>query len=223
MGKPHFNEEDDDRIEDRSPLRPGMIYEVIRREGDEEMSRSNRSLILSGFAAGLAISMSFVAEAMIGRRLPDTGWGELLADFGYSIGFVIVIIGRLQLFTEHTVTAVLPVAYAPTPRNIARLLRLWAVVLAANVVGATIAAGFFMTTGALPDEGVEAVLKIGRHLTHDPFWIVMAKGVGAGFLIAALVWMLPAAGAPIHWRLRILSARTARSMLLICGKRGSPT
>lgn len=195
MDHPKFDYKDDKRIEAQMPLRPELMYEVIRREGDEELSRTFRSLVLSGFAAGLAISMSVVAEAMIARRLPETGWGELLADFGYCIGFVMVIIGRLQLFTEHTVTAVLPVAYSPTPRNLGRLCRLWAIVLGANVVGATVAAWFFVSSGALPPEGVEAVLTIGRHMTHDPFMIVLVKGVGAGFLIAALVWMLPAAGA----------------------------
>lgn len=193
--RPSFDRKDDKRISDSAALRPDLVYEVIRREGESELGRGARGLIFSAIAAGLAISFSVVAEAMIAARLPHEPWAELIADMGYTVGFVMVIIGRLQLFTEHTVTAVLPVVYAPTGDNLWRLLRLWLLVLGGNVVGTVIAAWFLILSGALPQAGIDAVIDIGRHMTGDPFWITVAKGVGAGFLIAALVWMLPAAGA----------------------------
>ncbi|MEL7466179.1 MAG: formate/nitrite transporter family protein [Pseudomonadota bacterium] len=195
MTAPTFSEEDDRKIDERGALGADLVYEVIRREGAEELARPLQSLAFSGFAAGLAISVSVVAEAIIAKRLPDAEWAGLIADFGYCFGFLIVIVGRLQLFTEHAVTAVLPVTYAPTASNFMRLFRLWSIVLAANVVGAIIAGGFLVGSGALGDEGVAAVLDIGRHMTGDPFFVTFVKGVGAGFLIAALVWMLPSAGA----------------------------
>lgn len=193
MTGPTFDERDDEKIDDTAALRADLVYEVIRREGEEELKRPLRSLIWSGVAAGVAISASVVAEAMIARRLPDADWAELVADMGYSLGFLIVIMGRFQLFTEHTVTAVLPVTYAPTVKNFRLLARLWTVVLASNVAGGTAAGWFLVSSGALPADGVAAVLDIGRHLTGDPFLTTVAKGVGAGFLIAALVWMLPSA------------------------------
>jgi formate/nitrite transporter FocA (FNT family) len=49
----------------------------------------------------------------------------LLENLGYTFGFVIVILARQQLFTENTVTAVLPMMHKPTPGNIGLLLRLW--------------------------------------------------------------------------------------------------
>lgn len=195
MAEPDFTRSEDRKIDDNSALRPDLVYEVIRREGDEELSRSQRSLVLSSLAAGLAISASVIGEAMIGKQLPDEPWAELVADIGYTFGFIIVILGRLQLFTEHTITAVLPIAYSPTPKNILRLLRIWALVLAGNVVGSIIAAWYLVHSGAFDPDAVTAVLELGRHIVGDPFHIVIAKGVGAGFLIAALVWMLPSAGA----------------------------
>lgn len=195
MPKPTFDHEDDKKIDDNSSLRPDLVYEVIRREGDEELDRSKRSLTLASFAAGLAISASVFGEAAIARQLPDEPWAALVADFGYTFGFIIVILGRLQLFTEHTITAVLPVTYAPTPHNFLRLLRLWGIVLTGNVAGAIVAAWYLVATGALTPDAVDAVIDIGHHIMGDPFHIVVAKGVGAGFLIAALVWMLPSAGA----------------------------
>lgn len=194
MPKPTFDYEDDKKIDDSSSLRPDLVYEIIRREGDEELDRSNRSLTLASIAAGLAISASVFGEAMIARQLPDAPWAELVADIGYTFGFIIVILGRLQLFTEHTITAVLPVAYAPTPRNLLRLFRLWGLVLLGNVAGAIVAAWYLVDTGALGPDAVAAVMDIGHHIMGDPFHIVVAKGIGAGFLIAALVWMLPSAG-----------------------------
>lgn len=194
MEEPDFNRNDDRKIDDNSALRPDLVYEVIRREGEDELDRSHRSLMLSSAAAGLAISASVIGEAMIKKQLPDQLWAELVADIGYTFGFIIVILGRLQLFTEHTITAVLPIAYSPTPRNILRLLRIWGLVLAGNVVGCTVAAWYLVHSGAFDPDAVTAILELGRHIVGDPFHIVVAKGVGAGFLIAALVWMLPSAG-----------------------------
>lgn len=54
---------------------------------------------------------------------------------GYAIGFVIVVVGRMQLFTETTVTAMLPVICEPNWHNFGRLARLRSIVLIAKLVG----------------------------------------------------------------------------------------
>lgn len=180
-------------LDDEAQLRSDEVFEIIRREGEEELSRPTESLAWSGLAAGLAIGFSVVAEAALSKRLPDAEWAGLIADLGYTVGFLIVILGRWQLFTEHTVTAVLPICGSPTIANLWRLLRLWSVVLISNLTGAFAFAAFMTFSGALPDETVEGILHLGRHITGDPFLITIAKGMGAGFLIAALVWMLPSA------------------------------
>ncbi|MEO0361377.1 MAG: formate/nitrite transporter family protein, partial [Pseudomonadota bacterium] len=96
MSAPSFDRDDDERIAAEASLRPDLVFEVIRREGEEELRRPLRSLIWAGIAAGLAISVSCIAEAMLARRLPDAPWAELIADMGYSLGFILVILGRLQ-------------------------------------------------------------------------------------------------------------------------------
>ena len=84
------------------------------------------------------MGFSFIAEGVLRSHLPDAPWRPLISKFGYSFGFLIVIIGRQQLFTENTLTAVLPVLARRSWNSICRMLRLWAIVLAANLAGAHI-------------------------------------------------------------------------------------
>ena len=96
-------------VEDRSSPRTPVIYEVVCRLGEEEMARPAFSLWWSGVAAGMSISFSLLAQAILYTHLPDAPWRPLVADVGYTVGFVMVIMSRQQLFTENTITAVLPV------------------------------------------------------------------------------------------------------------------
>lgn len=195
MSEPNFNRAAEERIEASRPLSADQAFEVLRREGEGELRRPLASLAWSGFAAGLAMGFSVIAEAaMLARLPPDSPQSALIADFGYTIGFLIVVLGRLQLFTEQTLTPVLPICYAPTEERLRCLARLWGTVLAANLAGATVFALFMMNTPAIGPEMKDAVLALGRHAAHGGFFATAAQGVGAGFLVAALVWMLANGG-----------------------------
>lgn len=179
-----------ERVEELRPLSSDEMFEVVRLNGVEELSRPTISLAFSGLAAGLAIGFSVIAEAaVVGRLDSDAGWASLVGDMGYTVGFIIVVLGRLQLFTENTITPVLPICHAPTRRNFLALARNWSVVLTANLVGVTIFAAFLMWLPAISHEMREAVVDLGRHSVDGGFFVTMTKGVGAGFLVAALVWV----------------------------------
>ena len=130
-----------DEIEDSlktalsAPPEPVMIHDIIREDGERELARSVSALAWSGFAAGLSMGFSFLMLAIIRAHLPDAPWRILVSSFGYTTGFLIVVLGKQQLFTESTLTAVLPVLTEPKPGAIARMFRLWAVVLVSNIVG----------------------------------------------------------------------------------------
>ncbi len=96
-----------------------VVHEVIRQQGDEGAARPPLALALAGLVGGVSISASVIAEAALRVRLPDEPWAELVSGLGYTVGFIIAIMGRLQLFTENTVTAVLPVATQPNWANFA--------------------------------------------------------------------------------------------------------
>jgi hypothetical protein len=108
-GSKGVNEREVADIEERAEPRTPVIYEVVRRLGEEEMARPIVSLWWSGVAAGLSISFSLLAQAVFYVHLPDAIWRPLVTSFGYSVGFLMVVLSRQQLFTENTITVVLPV------------------------------------------------------------------------------------------------------------------
>jgi len=82
------------------------------------------------------MGFSFLAEGLFRTFLPDAPWRPLVVNLGYPFGFLIVIIGRQQLFTENTLTAIIPLLARRNLSTFFSVLRLWATVLAANIVGA---------------------------------------------------------------------------------------
>jgi formate/nitrite transporter FocA (FNT family) len=180
-------------VEEMSTPRTPVIYEVVRRMGDEEMERPTTSLWWSGVAAGVSMSFSLLAQSALEARLPDTGWKSLVTDAGYTVGFLMVVLGRQQLFTESTITVVLPVLKDFTAKNVFNMARLWAIVLVANLVGVLFAAVFWRFTPAMPDEFYPAALKLSAALIHLGWWETLLRAIGAGFLVASMVWMIPTA------------------------------
>jgi formate/nitrite transporter FocA (FNT family) len=182
-------------VEERSSPRTPVIYEIVRRLGEEEMSRPIVSLWWSGVAAGLSISFSLLAQAILRTHLPDAPWRPLVVSLGYPVGFVMVVLSRQQLFTENTVTAVLPVMAEFSAGNLARLARMWTIVLLANFAGTLFAALFCTFTPVLTPELYGAMLEISRQIVGHGWFEMMFKGVASGFLVAAMVWLLPSAEA----------------------------
>lgn len=182
---------DENSIQDAAKLSPLLIYEIIRRDGEEELERPTRSLIWSGIAAGIMISFSVLGEAIFRTYLPDTPSSYLIENLGYSLGFLLVILGRMQLFTENTITTVLPFMVTPTRQMFGRICRLWGIVLAANVVGAFAIATVFGHTAAIPPELMPALMSLSEHAVGMPAGDSFMRAIPAGILIAAIVWMLP--------------------------------
>jgi formate/nitrite transporter FocA (FNT family) len=180
-------------VEEMSTPRTPVIYEVVRRLGNEEMERPSISLWWSGVAGGLSISFSLLAQAVLETHLPEAGWRVLVTSLGYSVGFLIVILGRQQLFTESTITVVLPVLKDFSWKNLSNMGRLWAIVLIANLAGTLFAAMFCSFAPVLPDELLEGMLSISRVLVDYSWSDMFFRAITSGFLIAAMVWMMPAA------------------------------
>lgn len=183
--------EESEAVAERQSGSARVIHEVIRARGDEELARSAQGLLLSSLAAGMAICASLLGVALLRAGLPDTEWAPLVTSIGYTIGFVIVVLGNLQLFTESTVTAVLPVATNPTIRNFWRLARLWALVLVGNLAGTLIVATMIANAWIVEPEVRDAAADFSAHLMERGFWQTVAMGIPAGFLIAGIAWVLP--------------------------------
>ena len=180
-----------DAVNERMAASARVIHEVVRRRGDEELERPTGSLIWSGLAGGIAISTSVLGQALLESRLPQAAWSPLVASIGYTLGFIIVILGNLQLFTESTLSAVLPVATAPGLANLGRLLRLWGFVFAANMVGTLFIAALNHYELIGSPEQRDAMLTLSRKLLEHDWLDTVKLAVPAGFLIAAVPWLLP--------------------------------
>jgi len=186
-------EVEEQSVEQAASLSPHMIYEVIRRDGEEELARTRRSLFWSGIAAGMLISLSVLGEAVLRTYLPDTPSRYLVENIGYSLGFLAVITSRVQLFTENTITTVLPVMRQPTLKMLGAMLRLWGIVLGANVIGGFAAAALFVFTPALPVDIMTSVTALSEHAMSMSASVSFWRGIPAGVIIALIVWMLPQA------------------------------
>lgn len=125
-------------------------------------------------------------------RIPG---GFLLENLGYTFGFIIVIMARQQLFTENTVTAVLPVMHNPTLGNVGLLMRLWSVVLAGNLIGTAVAAWAFNYMPIFDEPTRQAFVSIAEDVMKNSPTEMFANAIISGWLVATMVWMFPVAGA----------------------------
>lgn len=178
-------------VDDLKSADAGQLHRAVREEGEGELQRPAGSLFWSGLAGGVAITASLIVEGAITMHLPESGGRELIVAFGYPVGFIIVILGRMQLFTESTVTAMLPLVTKPSWHALWRTLRLWGIVLAANLTGTAIVAaaiaGSWLGTPELRTAMIEVSMKIVALSPGHTF----VNAIPAGILIAMAAWVLP--------------------------------
>jgi len=180
--------------EDRLPSRAMAIHEHIRQDGEKEMERDAMALLWSAIAAGLSMGASLLAKGIFHVQLEGVPGGFLVENLGYTFGFVIVIMARQQLFTENTVTAVLPVMQNPTLSNFGLLMRLWSVVLLGNIIGTGIAAWAFEYMPIFDEPTRDAFVKIGMDVMKNTPLEMFSNAIISGWIVATMVWMFPSAG-----------------------------
>jgi formate/nitrite transporter FocA (FNT family) len=191
--------------EARSSPSGAVIYKAILKEGIDELARPSSALFWSGIAAGLSMGASLIAEGLLASYLPDAPWRPLISKLGYSIGFLVVILGRQQLFTENTLTPVLPLLQEKTVARFGGVMRLWAIVLASNLVGCLAVAWIANSDFAFSTKVQQEFARIGNQALEGGFVAHVMRGVFAGWLIALMVWLLPFAETARLWVIIILS------------------
>ncbi|MFJ5486172.1 formate/nitrite transporter family protein [Hansschlegelia beijingensis] len=189
-----LSQTEQERVEKDGAPRAVLVHEIIRQEGEDELLRPFSALALSGLAAGLSMGFSFVAGAFMAAELPDPHWRALLAPLGYSVGFLLVVLGRQQLFTESTLTALLPLLYRRDVATIKLTIRLWTIVLLANLLGTVLFALAIAGTDIADAQQRAALTEMARATVDGTFGDTLVKAIFAGWLIALMVWLLPAAG-----------------------------
>ena len=134
-----------------------VIHEIVREEGEQELKRRASAVGWSGLAAGMSMGFSFLCLGIMTSRLPSAPWAHLIASAGYTVGFVITILGRQALFTETTLSAALPLLVRRDRATLLAVLRFWAIVLVTNLVGATLFA-VLLTQKSLFDDSANQAL-----------------------------------------------------------------
>lgn len=180
---------------EQEPLKSGqIIIGQEMRQAVEELHRPSRGLFASGLIAGLGVGVSLFLMATV-MTLSEDSLAEpltaLLIANAYAVGFIIVIMGRTDLFTEYTTIAILPVLFKRA--SVRALGRLWGLVYVANLIGAALFAGFTTLVG--PALGViepSVLSRISLELVSHPWWIIVLSGLFAGWLMGLLSWLVTA-------------------------------
>ena len=196
---PNLSQEEQHDVDKNQPPRAAVLHEIIRTQGDQELARTVAALWWSALAAGLTMGLSLMGMGLLNSRLPDGEGFKVIASFGYCAGFLAVILARQQLFTENTLTAVLPVMSKPTLANAGRLLRLWTVVLVGNLCGTLLVAYVMLHLPIFDAKTDLAFLEIGRKVMENDPGQMFAKGIVSGWMIATMVWMIPSMESAKIW------------------------
>jgi len=190
---PDLNSSEQEKVQDRVAISAVVVHEAVRKEGIQELQRSSLALAWSGLAAGLSMGFSLIATGLFHAYLPAAPWRPLIVNLGYSVGFLIVVLGRQQLFTENTLTVILPLLTQPSMRLLLRVVKLWGVVFAANMLGTFLFATLITHVPVFSSAIQQSFLQLSQQSVNGAFGLTLVKGIFAGWLIALMVWLLPAA------------------------------
>ena len=196
---PDLSAKEQHEVDKNQPPRAAVLHEIIRTQGDQELERSIAALWWSALAAGLTMGLSLMGMGLLNSRLPEGEGFKVIASFGYCAGFLAVILARQQLFTENTLTAVLPIMSKPTLANFGRLFRLWTVVLVGNLCGTLLVAYVMLELPIFDSKTDLAFLDIGRKVMENDAGQMFAKGIVSGWMIATMVWMIPSMESAKMW------------------------
>jgi len=169
------------------------IYEQVANNARQELGRSSVALAISGLAGGIFMGLSGLGNAIAIALLTTPGTTPtnttlFIAKMFYPLGFIVVILGRSQLFTENTLY---PVALVLSEKkHFWNTMRLWGIVLPCNVLGALAFAAIAGLTGALRLDMVNALSQLGLEALHHPAQTIFWSGVMGGWIIATVAWLV---------------------------------
>ncbi len=164
------------------------IFQQVARNAEAELKRTSLSLAISGVTGGMFMGLSALGVGIIAALLGNSPHTFILSRMFYPLGFIVVIIGRSQLFTENTLY---PVALVlAEKRQLWNTLRLWCIVLPSNVFGALLFASLIALTPALPHNILQAIAQLGLDAAHTPASTIFWSGVMGGWIIATTAWLV---------------------------------
>ncbi|WP_247729290.1 formate/nitrite transporter family protein [Halovivax limisalsi] len=160
------------------------VFQRIIAAADEEVTESSRELYFSGLAAGFAITITFLLYASVSAQTESA----VVASMLYPLGFVYIIIGGYQLYTENTLP---PVALTlERLASIPALLRHWGIVLSGNFTGGALGAVVLTWGGVFEPDATRKAIDIARKGAFETgWWSLFFKALFAGLIVAGVVWV----------------------------------
>ncbi len=159
------------------------VFQRIVAAADEEVTTSSRELFFSALAGGFAITLTFLIYASMTAKTDN----PVVASLLYPIGFIYIILGGYQLYTENTLP---PVALViERLASVPAMLRQWIVVLIGNFAGGLVGAIVLAYTGVFSPEATVAAIEISRKGIETGFWDLFFKAGFAGLIVAGVVWL----------------------------------
>ncbi|HEX3986992.1 MAG TPA: formate/nitrite transporter family protein [Acidobacteriaceae bacterium] len=164
------------------------IYEQVSRNARRELQRPAKALAISGIVGGLTMGLTGLSVSVVSALLGPAPWSQFVAQLFYPMGFMAVILGRGQLFTENTLY---PVALILAERRYwGSTARLWAMVFPSNVAGAFLFALLAARTKALQPAVLHALVAMGTQAASPDMRHVFWSGVVGGWMIAMVAWLV---------------------------------
>jgi formate/nitrite transporter FocA (FNT family) len=173
-----------------SRLTAAEIFSDAVAVGEDELKRSSAGLAFSGLAAGLGMGLTGLGTAAVVGALGSGRAVHLISLLLYPIGFIVVIVGRAQLFTENTLFPVILVL--DRRRHLLNTARLWVVVFLANIAGALAFAALMISLRTLDPAVRKALIDIGTKDATGSWIHFFWAGVAGGWIIALVAWVVTA-------------------------------
>jgi len=160
------------------------VFQRIVAAADEEITAGPRELFFAALAGGFAITITFMLYVSMKTA---TGSDPVLSALLYPLGFIYIIIGGYQLYTENTLP---PVALTlERLASIPALLRNWVVVLTGNFAGGAMGAAALAFGGVLSPEARMVAAQLAQEGVATPWWSLFSKAAFAGLIVAGVVWV----------------------------------
>jgi formate/nitrite transporter FocA (FNT family) len=200
-----LTEEEQAEVEEHSAPAARVVHAAVSKQGDDELDRPSSSLLWSAFAAGIAIMASVSVSGALHHALPDAPWREAVVALGYPVGFLVVVLGRMQLFTEQTIVAILPLARETNLANLARVARLWSIVFFGNMAGAAAVAALVAFGRVQSPEVLVGMISVSAKLLERNGLETLMQAIPAGFIIASVAWIRSAENQTAFWVVLVLT------------------
>src|SRR5215210_8167252 len=194
-----------------SAREPKQIYEQTRKEGQRRLSRPPLELAATAFVGGFDVAVGVVAYALA-RRSVHGDASDLVAAIAFGVGFVFIVVGRSELFTENFL---IPVAGLErrNPSSWLKLGELWLVALVVNVAGGVIVAVIVTSRSVLPRGTDVPLVALAERIAERSTLASLLSALVAGALMTVMTWFVE--GAADSLGVRIVMAWLVGSVLVL--------